>query len=76
LECGVLPREPNPESLLEVGTDLAAATGTGQITTGAPTRSQRTATYNRLMKIEDELGASATFEGSALYSAASVAVAS
>jgi enolase len=33
--------------------------GTGQINTGAPTRSERTAKYNRLMKIEAELGAKA-----------------
>jgi len=33
--------------------------GTGQIKTGAPTRSERTAKYNRLMKIEAELGAKA-----------------
>jgi enolase len=35
--------------------DLAAAMGTGQIKTGAPARSERTAKYNRLMEIEDEL---------------------
>jgi enolase 1/2/3 len=55
--------------------DLAVAMGTGQIKTGAPTRSERTAKYNRLMKIEDELGASATFEGSAVYRTVSAAVA-
>ena len=32
--------------------DLVVAMGTGQIKTGAPTRSERTAKYNRLMKIE------------------------
>lgn len=36
--------------------DLAVAMGTGQIKTGAPARSERTAKYNRLMKIEKELG--------------------
>ena len=56
--------------------DLAVAMGAGQIKTGAPTRSERTSKYNRLMKIEDELGASATFEGSTLYRAASAAVVS
>jgi len=39
--------------------DLVVAMGTGQIKTGAPTRSERTAKYNRLMKIEAELGAKA-----------------
>jgi enolase len=55
--------------------DLSVGMGTGQIKTGAPTRSERTAKYNRLMKIEDELGATATFEGSAVYTAVSAAVA-
>ncbi|MBI3671230.1 phosphopyruvate hydratase [Candidatus Azambacteria bacterium] len=36
--------------------DLAVAMGTGEIKTGAPARSERTAKYNRLMKIEKELG--------------------
>lgn len=36
--------------------DLAVATGSGQIKTGAPCRSDRTAKYNRLLKIEAELG--------------------
>ena len=50
--------------------DLAVAMGTGQIKTGAPTRSERTAKYNRLMRIEDELGAAAVFEGLAAYQVA------
>jgi len=33
--------------------------GTGQIKTGAPARSERTAKYNRLIEIEDELGSKA-----------------
>jgi enolase 1/2/3 len=47
--------------------DLVVALGTGQIKTGAPTRSERTAKYNRLMKIEDELGSSAVYPGLAAY---------
>ena len=39
--------------------DLAVAMGTGQIKTGAPARSERTAKYNRLIEIEDELGSEA-----------------
>ena len=35
--------------------DLAVAVGSGQIKTGAPCRSERTAKYNRLLKIEEEL---------------------
>ena len=41
--------------------DLAVATGTGQIKTGAPCRSERVAKYNRLLRIEHELGASAVY---------------
>ena len=47
--------------------DLVVAMGTGQIKTGAPTRSERTAKYNRLMKIEDELGTKAVYAGLAAY---------
>jgi len=47
--------------------DMVVAMGTGQIKTGAPTRSERTAKYNRLMKIEDELGTRAVYAGLAAY---------
>ena len=43
--------------------DLATALNGGLIKTGAPCRSERTAKYNRLLKIEDELGANARFAG-------------
>jgi enolase len=43
--------------------DLAVATATGQIKTGAPSRSERVAKYNRLLRIESELGSSARFPG-------------
>jgi enolase len=43
--------------------DLAVALGTGQIKTGAPARSDRTAKYNRLLRIEAELGARAVYPG-------------
>lgn len=43
--------------------DFAVACGAGQIKTGAPCRSERTAKYNRLMRIEAELGAWARFAG-------------
>jgi len=45
--------------------DLAVATGVGQIKTGAPARGERTAKYNRLLRIEEELGASARYAGRA-----------
>jgi enolase 1/2/3 len=43
--------------------DLAVATGCGQIKTGAPSRSDRVAKYNQLLRIEEELGADAQFPG-------------
>jgi enolase len=43
--------------------DLAVALGTGQIKTGAPARSDRVAKYNRLLRIEEELGARAVYPG-------------
>ena len=43
--------------------DLAVALGTGQIKTGSVCRSERVAKYNRLLEIEDELGAKAVFAG-------------
>jgi enolase len=45
--------------------DLAVATGTGQLKGGAPSRSERVAKFNRLLRIEDELGESARFPGAA-----------
>ena len=43
--------------------DLAVATGAGQIKTGAPARSDRVAKYNRLLRIEEELGTQAAYPG-------------
>jgi enolase 1/2/3 len=43
--------------------DLAVATGAGQIKTGAPSRSDRVAKYNQLLRIEEELGERALFPG-------------
>jgi enolase len=43
--------------------DLAVATGAGQIKTGAPSRSDRVAKYNRLLRIEEQLGERAQFPG-------------
>jgi enolase len=42
---------------------LAVATGAGQIKTGAPARTDRTAKYNELLRIEEELGEAATYAG-------------
>ncbi len=43
--------------------DIAVATNAGQIKTGAPSRSDRVAKYNQLLRIEEELGDTAIFEG-------------
>jgi enolase len=43
--------------------DLAVATGCGQIKTGAPSRTDRVAKYNQLLRIEEALGADAEFPG-------------
>ena len=47
--------------------DIAVATGVGQIKTGAPCRSDRVAKYNRLLRIEDELGKTAVYAGATAY---------
>ena len=47
--------------------DLAVATGCGQIKTGAPSRSDRVAKYNQLLRIEEALGADATYPGRAAF---------
>jgi len=43
--------------------DLAVATNVGQIKTGAPSRSERVAKYNQLLRIEEELGEAAVYPG-------------
>jgi enolase len=43
--------------------DIAVATNAGQIKTGAPARSERVAKYNQLLRIEEQLGASAVYPG-------------
>jgi enolase len=49
--------------------DLAVATGCGQIKTGAPSRSERVAKYNQLLRIEEQLGGDAEFAGRAAFRA-------
>lgn len=43
--------------------DLVVALGAGEIKTGAPCRGERTAKYNQLLRIEEELGENAVFAG-------------
>jgi enolase len=47
--------------------DLAVATGCGQIKTGAPSRSDRVAKYNQLLRIEEQLGDDAQFPGRSVF---------
>ncbi|MEG1292031.1 MAG: phosphopyruvate hydratase, partial [Lachnospiraceae bacterium] len=42
--------------------DLAVAVNAGQIKTGAPCRGERTAKYNQLLRIEEQLGCAAEYE--------------
>jgi enolase len=50
--------------------DLAVATGCGQIKTGAPSRSERVAKYNQLLRIEEALGDDASYPGREAFQAA------
>ncbi len=47
--------------------DLAVATGAGQIKTGAPARGERTAKYNQLLRIEEDLGGRARYAGRSAF---------
>ncbi len=47
--------------------DLAVATGCGQIKTGAPSRSDRVAKYNQLLRIEEALGDAASYPGRSVF---------
>ncbi|MGC5170767.1 phosphopyruvate hydratase [Micromonospora sp. DT81.3] len=47
--------------------DLAVATNSGQIKSGAPARSERVAKYNQLLRIEEELGDAAVFAGRSAF---------
>jgi len=51
--------------------DIAVALGCGQIKTGAPARAERTAKYNRLLRIEEELGPKAQYAGTSAFKALS-----
>jgi enolase len=47
--------------------DIAVATNAGQIKTGAPSRTDRVAKYNQLLRIEDQLGATAQYAGASAF---------
>jgi enolase len=61
---GVCVSERSGETEDPVISDLVVALNAGQIKTGAPVRGERTSKYNRLLQIEEELGAVATYPGS------------
>eukprot|EP00835_Amoeboradix_gromovi_P001502 NODE_69_length_23719_cov_0.556689.p6 type:complete len:436 gc:universal NODE_69_length_23719_cov_0.556689:22863-21556(-) len=60
---GVMVSHRSGESEDTFIADLVVALGTGQIKTGAPARSERTAKYNQLLRIEEELGAAGVYAG-------------
>ena len=62
---GVCVSERSGETEDPMIADLVVALNGGQIKTGAPVRSERTAKYNRLLQIEEELGTAATYAGRA-----------
>jgi len=62
---GVCVSERSGETEDPMIADLVVALNGGQIKTGAPVRSERTAKYNRLLQIEEELGSAATYAGHA-----------
>jgi enolase len=47
--------------------DLVVAVNAGQIKTGAPSRTDRVAKYNQLLRIEEELGSSAQYNGEKVF---------
>jgi enolase len=62
---GVCVSERSGETEDPIIADLVVALNAGQIKTGAPVRGERTAKYNRLLQIEEELGAAARYPGAA-----------
>jgi enolase len=63
---GVVVSHRSGETTDDFIADLAVGTGAGQIKTGAPCRGERVAKYNRLLRIERELGVAARFAGPAV----------
>ena len=60
---GVVVSHRSGETEDVVISDLAVATNAGQIKTGAPSRAERTAKYNQLLRIEESLGENASYAG-------------
>ncbi|MCG8468678.1 MAG: phosphopyruvate hydratase [Gemmatimonadetes bacterium] len=66
-EYGVVVSHRSGETADTFISDLAVATGAGQIKTGSACRSERVAKYNQLLRIEETLGAAARYPGAAAY---------
>ena len=64
---GVVVSHRSGESEDTMIADLSVGWGSGQIKTGAPARGERTAKYNRLLRIEEELGSKAVFLGKKVF---------
>ena len=62
MEAATITPEANPFRARTIA-DLAVALNTRQIKTGAPSRSERVAKYNQLLRIEEELGNAAVYPG-------------
>jgi enolase len=60
---GIVVSERSGETEDPLISDLVVALNAGQIKTGAPVRGERTAKYNRLLQIEEELGSAAVYAG-------------
>ncbi len=72
--CSVVVSERSGETEDPIIADLVVALDAGQIKTGAPVRGERTAKYNRLIAIEEELGANAVYPGRAVIRSVGLAV--
>ena len=68
--CAVMVSHRSGESEDTSIADIAVALGCGQIKTGAPARGERTAKYNRLLRIEERLGSKAKFAGRTAFNVA------
>ena len=66
-EWGMVMSHRSGETEDSVIADLSVGTGVGQIKTGAPARGERTAKYNQLIRIEEELGSEAIYAGIEIY---------
>ncbi len=66
-DWGVIISHRSGETEDTIIADLAVGTNAGQIKAGAPARSERTSKYNRLLRIEHELGYKAEFAGREIY---------